>query len=122
MLVAVAQSALAAVNPAAAMVKSTRVDRIRASMPDSGIMMTSAIRYAVCTQAISSDPALSPAWMSLSELDTTWMSRMAMNMPTTMKKHPTIRLTGIATSLGLVTATPSNDKTALDTTTARKRV
>ena len=44
MLVAVAHSALAAVKPAAARVNSTRVDSRRARKPDSGIMMTSAIR------------------------------------------------------------------------------
>ena len=44
MLVAVAQSALAAVKPAAEMVNSTRVESSRARKPDSGIMMTSAIR------------------------------------------------------------------------------
>jgi hypothetical protein len=37
MLVAVAQSAEARVKPAAAMVNRTRVERIRASVPESGI-------------------------------------------------------------------------------------
>ena len=39
-----AQSTLASVKPAAEMVKSTRVESARARKPDSGIMMTSAIR------------------------------------------------------------------------------
>ncbi len=43
-LVAVAASALAIVNPAAETVNMTRVERIRAAMPESGIMMTSATR------------------------------------------------------------------------------
>ena len=43
-LVAVAASALAIVKPAADTENSTRVETIRASVPESGIMMTSAIR------------------------------------------------------------------------------
>ena len=39
-----AQSALAAVKPAAAMANSTRVESSRPRKPDSGIMITSAIR------------------------------------------------------------------------------
>ena len=39
-----AVSVAAAVKPAAEMVKRTRVERMRASVPESGIMMTSAIR------------------------------------------------------------------------------
>jgi hypothetical protein len=44
MVVAVAHSALASVNPAAEMVNSTRVDSARARNPDNGIITTSAIR------------------------------------------------------------------------------
>ena len=44
MLVAVEHRKLAAVKPIAETVNKTRVDRMRPRMPDSGIMMTSAIR------------------------------------------------------------------------------
>ena len=60
-VVAVAHSALATVNPAAAAVNSTRVDSACAKNPDSGIITTSAMRYDVCTQAISSELADRPA-------------------------------------------------------------
>jgi hypothetical protein len=46
--------------------------------------------------------------MSLSDADTTWMSRIAMNIPTTMKKKATTRLIGIVstvcTGVPLITA------------------
>ena len=44
MVVAVEHIRLIAVKPAAEMVKMTRVDSIRDRKPDSGIMMTSAMR------------------------------------------------------------------------------
>src|SRR3954464_15220856 len=91
MLVAVAARALAAVNPAAEMVNSTRVDSMRLRKPDSGIMTTSAIRYAVWTQGISSELALRPAWISESEAETIWMSRIAMNMPNTIARKAMTR-------------------------------
>ena len=49
--------------------------------------MTSAIRYEVCTHGISSPEADRPAWISDSEAETIWMSRIAMNMP----KHITTK-------------------------------
>src|SRR6185437_6687604 len=92
MLVAVEQRKLASVNPAAEMVNSVRVEMMRPSVPDSGIMITSAIRYAVCTQEISSEPAERPAWIWFSDDDTTCMSRIAMNMPNTITtKAKTVR-------------------------------
>lgn len=59
---------------------------MRASVPESGIMITSAIRYDVCTQPISSLPAERPAWISASEAETIWISRIDMNMPSTIAK------------------------------------
>src|SRR3954447_22998769 len=88
MFQASAQARLMKVKPVADMTKSQRVDNTRDRMPDSGIMMTSAIRYEVWTQLISSALAETPAWISARLLDTIWMSRIAMNMPTTMAKKP----------------------------------
>ncbi len=68
-------------KPAAAPANIRRVPSARDRKPDSGIATTSAIRYEVWTQVISSLDAASPAWISASEADTTWMSRNAMNMP-----------------------------------------
>src|SRR5205807_5981409 len=45
------------------------------------------MRYAVCTQLISFDEAARPAWISVSEAETIWMSRIAMNMPNTMQRN-----------------------------------
>ena len=42
---------------------------------------------------ISSDEAESPAWICDSEAETIWMSRMAMNIPNTMKMKAASRLT-----------------------------
>ena len=39
----------------------------------------------------SSDEAESPAWISDSEAETIWMSRIAMNIPNTMKTNAAIR-------------------------------
>ncbi len=61
---------LASVKPAAAVANRMRVPRARDKNPDSGIATTSAIRYAVCTQGISSAEADKPAWISLSDEDT----------------------------------------------------
>src|SRR5271167_1685168 len=75
-------SMLDAVKPAAETVNSQRVENTRVSQPDSGIMMISAIRYAVCTQLISSCAADRPPPMSCNDDATIWMSSSAMNMPT----------------------------------------
>ena len=88
MLQAMAQATLIAVKPVAESTNSTRVESSRARKPESGITITSAIRYEVWTQLISSALADSPAWISESELETIWMSRIAMNMPPTMIRKP----------------------------------
>ena len=54
-------------------------------------MTTSAIRYAVCTQGISSALAASPAWISVRDAETIWMSRIAMNIPKTIARKATSR-------------------------------
>src|SRR6185312_1293819 len=72
---------LVIVNPAADTVNKMRVPSARDKKPDSGIAITSAIKYEVCTHGISSPDADNPAWISDSEAETTWMSRIAMNMP-----------------------------------------
>ena len=41
---------------------------------------------------ISSDEAESPAWISDSDAETIWMSRIAMNIPNTMKMNAATRL------------------------------
>src|SRR5215469_12746673 len=53
-LVAVAHNALAAVKPSVAVTNNTRVDNSRERVPENGTITTSAIRYAVWTQLISS--------------------------------------------------------------------
>src|SRR5690348_16777793 len=65
-----------------------RVERMRDSIPDIGTITTSAIRYAVCTQAISSVLADSPPWIWVNELVTIWTSMIAMNWPVPMAKMP----------------------------------
>ena len=82
---------LAMVNPDAEIANNSRVPSARDKNPDSGIAITSAIRYAVCTQETSVELAERPAWMSLSEAETTWMSRIDMNMPNTMIRNATSR-------------------------------
>src|ERR1700733_8118714 len=82
---------LAMVKPEAEIANSNRVPSARDRNPDSGIAITSAIRYAVCTQDTSLELADRPAWMSVSEAETIWMSRIAMNMPNTMMRNATSR-------------------------------
>ncbi len=52
---------LAKVKPAAAVANMMRVPSARDRKPDSGMATTSAIRYDVCTQVISSLDAARPA-------------------------------------------------------------
>src|SRR4051812_47160936 len=78
---------LATVKPAAEIENNSRVPSARDMKPDSGIAITSAIRYEVCTHDTSLELADSPAWISDSDADTTWMSRIAMNMPKTMIRN-----------------------------------
>src|SRR5215813_12937667 len=82
---------LAMVKPAAEIANSSRVPSARDRNPDSGIAITSAIRYAVWTHDTSVELADRPAWMSDSEAETIWMSRIDMNMPNTMIRNATSR-------------------------------
>src|SRR3954451_3467352 len=78
---------LASVKPAAEIANNSRVPSARDMKPDSGIAITSAIRYEVCTHDTSLELADNPAWISDSDAETTWMSRIAMNMPKTMIRN-----------------------------------
>src|ERR1051325_5309629 len=82
---------LAMVKPAAEIATSIRVPSARVMKPDKGIAITSAIRYEVCTHDTSLELADRPAWISDSDAETTWISRIAMNMPNTMIKNATSR-------------------------------
>src|SRR6516225_3405427 len=77
---------LAAVKPAAEIANRSRVPNARDRNPDKGIAITSAIRYEVCTHDTSVELADRPAWISASEAETTWMSRIDMNIPHTMMR------------------------------------
>jgi hypothetical protein len=89
---------LAMVKPAAEAANITRVPSARERKPDSGMATTSAIRYEVCTQEISSREAASPAWISASDADTIWMSRNAMNIPKHMARKASRRRGSIRSS------------------------
>ena len=78
---------LATVKPAAEIANNSRVPSARDMNPDSGIAITSAIRYEVCTHDTSLALADNPAWISASDAETTWMSRIAMNIPNTMIRN-----------------------------------
>src|SRR3978361_1283978 len=82
---------LAMVKPAAEIANSSLVPSARDRKPDSGIAITSAIRYAVWTHGTSEERAEGPAWISLSEAETIWMSRIDMNIPNTMIKNANSR-------------------------------
>src|SRR6202790_2978538 len=69
---------LATVKPAAEIANKRLVPSARDKNPDSGIAITSAIRYEVWTHDTSLELAERPAWMSVSEAETTWMSRIDM--------------------------------------------
>src|SRR3954467_1087438 len=86
---------LAMVKPAAEMANNIRVPSARDMNPDSGIAITSAIRYEVCTHDTSLELADSPAWISLSDAETIWMSRIDMNIPNTMIRKAISRRGGI---------------------------
>src|ERR1700735_4647949 len=81
------QKKLEMVKPHAEIANNKRVPSARDRKPDNGIAITSAIRYAVCTHDTSVELAERPAWMSVSEAETTWMSRIDMNMPNTMIRN-----------------------------------
>src|SRR6202035_6185535 len=75
---------LAMVKPAAEIANSNLVPSARDRNPDNGIAITSAIRYEVWTHDTSLELADRPAWISESDAETTWMSRIDMNIPNTM--------------------------------------
>src|SRR3982751_3395645 len=85
------QKKLAIVKPDAEIANNSRVPSARDMKPDSGIAITSAIRYEVCTHDTSLELADSPAWISLSDAETIWMSRIDMNIPNTMIRNATSR-------------------------------
>src|SRR5215203_7027081 len=89
------QKKLAIVKPEAEMANSKRVPNARDRKPESGIAITSAIRYEVCTHETSLELAERPAWISLKDAETIWMSRIDMNMPNTMIRNANSRFGGI---------------------------
>src|SRR5438552_13582233 len=89
------QKKLAMVKPLAEIANSIRVPNARDRNPQSGIAITSAIRYEVCTHETSLELAESPAWISASDAETIWMSRMDMNIPNTMMRNANSRFGGI---------------------------
>src|SRR6266404_704911 len=82
---------LARVKPEAEMANSNRVPSARDMNPDNGIAITSAIRYEVWTHDTSLELADKPAWISLSDAETIWMSRIDMNIPNTMMRNANSR-------------------------------
>ena len=83
-----AQPAEASVNTPTAATNSQRIVMTRVRKPVSGIAITSAMRYAVWIQLIWSGRIASADWIAGSEVATTWMSRIAMNMPTHIMAKP----------------------------------
>jgi hypothetical protein len=100
MLEAKPQRKLAMVNPEAEIANSSLVPNARDRKPESGIAITSAIRYEVCTQDTSLELAESPAWISDSDAETIWMSRIDMNIPKTMMRNAHSRRGGIRSDAG----------------------
>src|SRR6202023_3935700 len=82
---------LAMVKPEAEIANNNRVPNARDRNPDSGIAITSAIRYEVWTQDTSVELADKPAWISVSDAETTWMSRIDMNITNTMIRNANSR-------------------------------
>src|ERR1700712_4212525 len=78
---------LAIVKPEAEIANKVRVPSARDMNPDSGIAITSAIRYEVWTHDTSVELADSPAWISANDAETIWMSRIDMNIPNTMIRN-----------------------------------
>src|SRR5260370_5648203 len=81
------QRKLAIVKPKAEIANSNRVPNARDRNPDNGIAITSAIRYEVWTHDTSLELAERPAWISDSDAETIWMSRIDMNIPNTMIRN-----------------------------------
>src|SRR5712672_266646 len=82
---------LAMVKPAAEIANSNRVPNARDRNPDNGIAITSAIKYEVWTHDTSLELADNPAWISASDAETIWMSRIDMNIPNTMMRNANSR-------------------------------
>src|ERR1019366_1980004 len=82
---------LATVKPKAEIANSILVPSARDRNPDNGIAITSAIRYEVWTHDTSLALADRPAWISESDAETTWMSRIDMNIPNTMMRNANSR-------------------------------
>src|SRR3984893_8921041 len=100
---------LAMVKPEAEIANSNRVPNARDRDPDVGIAITSAIRYEVWTHDTSLELADRPAWISVSDAETTWMSRIDMNIPNTMMRNANsrrgaIRSAAAAEAVAFVTA------------------
>src|ERR1700719_1637359 len=82
---------LAMVKPAAEIANNSLAPSARDMNPDNGIAITSAIRYEVWTHDTSLELADRPAWISVSDAETTWMSRIDMNIPNTMIRNANSR-------------------------------
>src|SRR3954453_12079446 len=93
--VAKPQRKLETVKPKAEIANNNRVPSARDRKPDNGIAITSAIRYAVWTHDTSVELADSPAWISVREAETIWMSRIDMNIPNTMIRNANSRRAGM---------------------------
>src|SRR5579872_219655 len=98
------QSRLERVKPEAEIANNSRVPSARDRKPESGIAITSAIRYEVWTHDTSVALADSPAWISLREAETTWMSRIDMNMPNTMIRNASSRRGSMRSDAALIIA------------------
>src|SRR3979411_2708178 len=86
---------LAMVKPEAEIANNSRVPNARDRNPDNGIAITSAIKYEVWTHENSVELAERPAWISVSDAETIWMSRIDMNMPNTMIRNAISRRGGM---------------------------
>src|SRR5471032_1838567 len=95
---------LATVKPEAEISNSNRVPSARDRNPDNGIAITSAIRYAVWTHDTSLELADRPAWISVSDAETIWMSRIDMNMPNTMIRNANSRRGGMRSAAAAAAA------------------
>src|SRR3954471_20546080 len=91
MLEAKPQKKLAIVKPEAEIANRRRVPSARDRNPESGIAITSAIRYEVWIHDTSLELAERPAWISASDAETIWMSRIDMNIPNTMMRNANSR-------------------------------
>src|SRR3982074_1554979 len=91
MVAANPQKKLARVKPGGEIANNHRVPSARARNPDNGIAITSAIRYEVWAQDTSLELADRPAWISVNDAETIWMSRIDMNIPNTMMRNANSR-------------------------------